>query len=183
MENYRSYCPNCDKEYTWQGYKTGLGKSNEQLEQMNKDETVCKHCHKEGLITVLDFGSSIREETRNNLKLTEMNNQNFNTKSLGAPGTVMTKVHKYKGFDFGIKVKFESSRERHVGGKVFDDVCIDDMGEGFSMNNNVYHRMKRVERHELIAMINLFINHAEMWVDERITANSAISELQKLGFS
>lgn len=56
MEYYRSTClnPACQKTYTWVGFKTGIGKTQEQLEQMHRDETVCRYCGKETLETGLD---------------------------------------------------------------------------------------------------------------------------------
>jgi RNA polymerase subunit RPABC4/transcription elongation factor Spt4 len=65
MESYRSYCPHCNSEYTWTGFKTGIGKSQEQLDQMKKDHNVCRKCNKEGLKTELDFGSSIAHKFQN----------------------------------------------------------------------------------------------------------------------
>lgn len=57
MEAYKSYCPGCKETYYWTGYKTGIGKTEEQLRQMKRDETVCKHCGCTELKTVLDHES------------------------------------------------------------------------------------------------------------------------------
>lgn len=56
MEYYKSTCanPTCLKTYTWVGFKTGIGKTPEQLEQMRRDETVCRYCGQETLKTTLD---------------------------------------------------------------------------------------------------------------------------------
>ena len=54
MEAYKSYCSRCKETYFWAGYKTGIGKTEEQLIQMKKYETVCKHCGYTGLKTTLD---------------------------------------------------------------------------------------------------------------------------------
>lgn len=57
MEAYRSHCPHCNRTYNWSGYKTGIGKSAEQLAQMRREQTVCRYCDKEGLQTGLDHDS------------------------------------------------------------------------------------------------------------------------------
>jgi DNA-directed RNA polymerase subunit RPC12/RpoP len=57
MEAYKSYCSNCKETYFWIGYKTGIGKTAEQLRQMKRDETVCKYCGYTGLKTTLDHES------------------------------------------------------------------------------------------------------------------------------
>lgn len=57
MEAYKSSCKACRRSYYWTGYKTGLGKTPEQLAQMRRDETVCRYCGKEGLKTGLDTES------------------------------------------------------------------------------------------------------------------------------
>ena len=44
MENYQSHCPACNATYRWTGYKTGIGKTPEQLEQMHLEQTVCREC-------------------------------------------------------------------------------------------------------------------------------------------
>jgi len=54
MEAYKSTCPHCNKSYFWSGYKTGIGKTAAQLEQMEKEHTVCKYCNNPGLKTELD---------------------------------------------------------------------------------------------------------------------------------
>jgi len=54
MEAYKSTCPECDRAYRWIGYKTGFGKSPEQLERMERDHTVCKYCDSKKLNTELD---------------------------------------------------------------------------------------------------------------------------------
>jgi len=62
MEAYKSYCPECKKTYFWQGYKTGLGKSTEQLAAMKRRDTVCKHCGGDKLETTLDRESELGKE-------------------------------------------------------------------------------------------------------------------------
>lgn len=57
MENYISTCPDCKVIYFWSGFKTGIGKTKEQLEQMEKDQTVCKQCGSTNLKTELDHES------------------------------------------------------------------------------------------------------------------------------
>ena len=60
MERYRSYCPYCDRQYSWVGYKTGLGKTEAQLERMKNDQIICKYCKKPVLQTVLDYGYTVK---------------------------------------------------------------------------------------------------------------------------
>ena len=57
MEAYKSTCPDCNAEYRWTGFKTGLGKTEEQLIQMKKNRTVCRVCDSENLKTDLDHDS------------------------------------------------------------------------------------------------------------------------------
>jgi hypothetical protein len=57
MEAYKSTCKSCGKSYTWSGYKTGIGKTEAQLEQMKIDRTVCKYCQVPALVTELDHES------------------------------------------------------------------------------------------------------------------------------
>lgn len=57
MEYYVSDCPDCGAHYTWTGYKTGIGKTPEQLEQMRRDRTTCQKCGGKNLNTGLDHES------------------------------------------------------------------------------------------------------------------------------
>ena len=57
MEAYKSHCLSCKRTYYWTGYKTGLGKTPQQLEQMKTEMTVCRHCGQSGLKTDLDHES------------------------------------------------------------------------------------------------------------------------------
>lgn len=62
MEAYKSICPDCKAVYFWQGFKTGLGKTPEQLEKMKNDQTVCKKCDSTNLKTELDFESEVGQD-------------------------------------------------------------------------------------------------------------------------
>jgi len=62
MEAYKSTCPDCKVVYYWTGYKTGIGKTSEQLEQMKKEQTICKKCGSDKLKTGLDFESEAGKE-------------------------------------------------------------------------------------------------------------------------
>ena len=45
MEFYKSTCADCGKSYSWIGYKTGIGKTAEQLAaKYIRDQTICKYC-------------------------------------------------------------------------------------------------------------------------------------------
>jgi hypothetical protein len=46
MEAYRTKCRDrqCAFERTWIGFKTGIGKTWEQIAQMQKDQTTCIKC-------------------------------------------------------------------------------------------------------------------------------------------
>jgi hypothetical protein len=57
MEAYKSTCGSCGKEYFWSGYKTGIGKTEAQLAEMQKERTICKYCQAPGLKTELDHES------------------------------------------------------------------------------------------------------------------------------
>lgn len=44
MEYYESKCTVCKHTWRWTGYKTGIGKTPEQLEQMSKAGKTCPSC-------------------------------------------------------------------------------------------------------------------------------------------
>jgi hypothetical protein len=62
MEAYKSSCPACGATYYWTGYKTGLGKTPEQLEGMRRRQNVCRECGAEELKTTLDRESPVGQE-------------------------------------------------------------------------------------------------------------------------
>jgi len=55
MESYKSHCPDCGATYTWEGFKTGIGKTEAQLQQMERDRTTCRECGGTNLQTDLDM--------------------------------------------------------------------------------------------------------------------------------
>ena len=59
MEAYKSTCPDCGAVYYWHGYKTGLGKSKAQLEEMHRKDTVCRECGSNKLKTEVDRESEL----------------------------------------------------------------------------------------------------------------------------
>ncbi len=44
MEAYKMKCDSCGRTRNWVGYKTSLGKTPEQLQEMHREETSCKFC-------------------------------------------------------------------------------------------------------------------------------------------
>ncbi len=54
MEANKTTCCTCGKVRFWTGYKTGLGKSPAQLEQMHRDRHVCRFCESTNVITEAD---------------------------------------------------------------------------------------------------------------------------------
>lgn len=54
MEAYKTTCSHCHHVRNWTGYKTGLGKTPEQLEQMIIDHTTCESCGATDAKTELD---------------------------------------------------------------------------------------------------------------------------------
>lgn len=44
MEYYESKCKSCNHTWRWTGYKTGIGKTPEQLEQMKNAGKTCPAC-------------------------------------------------------------------------------------------------------------------------------------------
>ena len=58
MEAYKTTCPDCRDVRYWTGYKTDLGKSPEQLEQMSKEYRICVNCGSEKAKTELDHESA-----------------------------------------------------------------------------------------------------------------------------
>ena len=101
-----------------------------------------------------------------------------NDKELGKFGTMLSKVHTYEGKDFRIEIKFETSSERHMGGRTFHEVKIDSITPGID-----YHKLKRGESKDLISLVDLFIADVNLWVDEHKTADGAISELIEMRFT
>ncbi len=57
MEAYKSTCHDCGEVYFWTGYKTGLGKTKIQLEQMSNRQKNCKFCGSKNLKTEIDCES------------------------------------------------------------------------------------------------------------------------------
>lgn len=57
MEAYKTVCPDCGHVRFWVGYKTGIGKTPEQLEQMHKESITCKSCGSTKATTELDHES------------------------------------------------------------------------------------------------------------------------------
>lgn len=61
MEAYKTTCSDCGHIRHWVGYKTGLGKSAEQLKQMEKDMGTCEKCGSDNVKTGLDDESEAGE--------------------------------------------------------------------------------------------------------------------------
>lgn len=57
MEAYKTVCSDCGYIDFWTGYKTGLGKTPEQLAEMQKKETICSNCGSKSVKTGLDYES------------------------------------------------------------------------------------------------------------------------------
>ena len=62
MEAYKSTCPDCKVVYFWTGFKTGIGKTPEQLEEMERKRTVCRECGSKMLKTELDMESEMGKD-------------------------------------------------------------------------------------------------------------------------
>ena len=62
MEAYKTTCPDCEHVRFWVGYKTGLGKTPEQLKMMQEEETTCVGCGSKRAKTGLDFESETGKE-------------------------------------------------------------------------------------------------------------------------
>ena len=54
MEAYKTNCLECGHVRFWVGYKTGLGKTPQQLQQMKDDMITCAQCGSKSAKTVLD---------------------------------------------------------------------------------------------------------------------------------
>jgi hypothetical protein len=54
MEAYKMKCNNCGRTRNWVGYKTGLGKTPEQLKEMEREETTCQYCDSKNVQSNLD---------------------------------------------------------------------------------------------------------------------------------
>lgn len=57
MEAYKTSCPDCGHIRFWVGYKTGIGKTYDQLEQWHKEMTTCFKCKSTRAKTELDHES------------------------------------------------------------------------------------------------------------------------------
>lgn len=67
-EYYRSKCFDCELEFTWIGYKTAIGKTEEQLERMHRDQTICHLCGSSNFKTKLDYGRPLSEDEIKEMK-------------------------------------------------------------------------------------------------------------------
>ena len=54
MEAYKTICPDCRNIRFWVGYKTGLGKTPEQLQRMRDSAITCARCGSKNAKTELD---------------------------------------------------------------------------------------------------------------------------------
>lgn len=59
MEAYKTECFDCGKTQLWTGYKTGVGKSPKQIEEMDKEQNTCTSCGSKNVRTTLDKESVI----------------------------------------------------------------------------------------------------------------------------
>ena len=59
MEAYVTFCKDCGHTRHWTGYKTGFGKTKEQLAQMSKDMKVCVNCNSTNTPLDLDHDSPV----------------------------------------------------------------------------------------------------------------------------
>ncbi|OGH92575.1 MAG: hypothetical protein A2534_00675 [Candidatus Magasanikbacteria bacterium RIFOXYD2_FULL_39_9] len=55
-------CNSCGRARNWVGYKTGLGKTPEQLQEMRKEETTCKFCGSKNVECDLDRESETGQD-------------------------------------------------------------------------------------------------------------------------
>lgn len=62
MEAYKMSCHDCGKIRFWVGYKTGLGKSAEQLRVMKEEHTTCQYCGSKNVHSGLDRESAIGQD-------------------------------------------------------------------------------------------------------------------------
>ena len=62
MEAYRMTCNACGRTRTWVGYKTGSGKTPQQLEEMRREQTTCKYCGSQNVESGLDRESEIGQD-------------------------------------------------------------------------------------------------------------------------
>lgn len=56
MEWYVMACTRCRNVRRWMGYKTGLGKTEQQLRQMHEEATTCAYCQSTQVETRVDMG-------------------------------------------------------------------------------------------------------------------------------
>lgn len=54
MEAYKTTCPDCGYVRDWVGYKTGIGKTPQQLQKMRDDRVTCVRCGSKNASTQLD---------------------------------------------------------------------------------------------------------------------------------
>src|SRR5438105_810686 len=59
MEAYKTTCPDCGNVRFWVGYKTGIGKTPEQLREMRTNMTVCMRCGSDKAQTDADCETEI----------------------------------------------------------------------------------------------------------------------------
>lgn len=59
MEAYKSSCPDCGHTWFWTGFKTGIGKTQEQLAEMKRKRETCVRCGSTNAKTGLDHESDL----------------------------------------------------------------------------------------------------------------------------
>ena len=90
----------------------------------------------------------------------------------------MNKEYEYRGFKFNIKVKLNTKQERHIDGKIWHTVIINDMGMGS------YYKTEEIEEKRLKMYLKMDVPiMIEKYVDEQIDGSIGIEkELKQLGF-
>ena len=63
MESYESTCQKCGHRWTWVGYKTGIGKTQAQLEEMDRAGKTCPRCGGPAKVG-LDYGDDAQASAR-----------------------------------------------------------------------------------------------------------------------
>jgi hypothetical protein len=90
----------------------------------------------------------------------------------------MNKQHEYNGYTFNIKVELNYKVERSIDGKREHLITLNDMGA------TNYYQTHYAETHNLSEIIELMVDGAEKWVDERMNGDKSeeVILLESLGF-
>ena len=91
---------------------------------------------------------------------------------------MLNKQYEYRGYTFNIGVELNTKAERHMNGKVWHTVIVNDMGFGS------YYKKEEIENERLKMYLKMdVIYDIEKYVDEQLDGKKGIEkELAEMGY-